>query len=40
MPLQEAEADKLLFCRRCAVGEELCQHVKELQEEVNRLHST
>lgn len=26
------------FCRRCAVVEELCHPVKELQEEVNRLH--
>lgn len=38
MPLWEAGADKQLFCR-CAVVEELCCQVKELQEEVNRLHS-
>lgn len=39
MPPQEAEADKQLCCRSCAVGEQLCHQVKELQEEVNRLHS-
>lgn len=32
MPLWEAGADKQLFCRRCAVVEELCCQVKELQE--------
>lgn len=39
MPLYEAGDDKQFFCRRCAVGEELCHHVKELQEEVDRVLS-
>ncbi|KAJ7411667.1 hypothetical protein BTVI_48805 [Pitangus sulphuratus] len=39
MPLCKAGADKQLFCRRYAAVEELCCQVKELQEEVNKLHS-
>lgn len=38
MSLCEAGDDEQFFCRRWAVGEELCHQVKELQEEVNRLH--
>lgn len=30
MPLPKAGASKQIFCRRCAVAEELCCQVKEL----------
>lgn len=36
MLLREPGADKQLFCR-CAVAEELCHQVRQIQEEVNRL---
>lgn len=39
-PASEARRDAPLSCRRCAVLEDLCCQVKELQEEVSRLCST
>ncbi|KAJ7427215.1 hypothetical protein WISP_08808 [Willisornis vidua] len=39
MPLLETGVGKQLFCKRCAMVQELCHQVKELQEEVNTLHS-
>ncbi|KAK4832280.1 hypothetical protein QYF61_021679 [Mycteria americana] len=38
-PLSESRADGLLACSKCAVFNELCCRVKELWEEVIRLHS-
>lgn len=35
----EVRGNGVLGCRRCILREDLCHHVKELQEEVYRLHS-